>query len=182
MLTPVRRRLAVVAAVLLVPSLGACQYQTDQVYQPGVGVNDRDGTVDVLGAVVVSSTDGEGTFVASLVNQGLEQTETLTGVTGEEVEVQLTAPVEIDPESLVNLDQAGAVSVSGESIEPGRFARLTLEFESGQETEVNVPVVADEDEYAEIKPATPGGAGGSSSPSESPSPSGSPTTSESAAP
>ena len=45
--------------------------------------------------------------------------------------------------------------MSGESIEPGRFARLTLEFESGQETEVNVPVVPYEDEYAEIKPAEP---------------------------
>ena len=169
MLTPVRRRLAVVAAVLLVPTLGACQYQTDKVYQPGVGVNDRDGTVDVLGAVVVSSTEGKGTFVASLANQDLEQTETLTGVTGEDVEVQLTAPVEIKPESLVNLDQSGAVSVSGESIEPGRFARLTLEFESGQETEVNVPVVPYEDEYAEIKPAEPS-ASASGSPSASPSP------------
>ena len=75
MLTPVRRRLAALALVLLVPGLGACQYQTDQVYQPGVGVNNRDGTVDVLGAVVVSSTDGKGTFVASLVNQDLEETE-----------------------------------------------------------------------------------------------------------
>ena len=35
--------------------------------------------------------------MASLVNQDLEQTETLTGVTGEDVEVQLTAPVEIEP-------------------------------------------------------------------------------------
>ena len=91
MLTPVRRRLAVVAAVLLVPSLGACQYQTDKVYQPGVGVNNRDGTVDVLGAVVVSSTEGKGTFVASLANQDLEQTETLTGITGEDVEVTANA-------------------------------------------------------------------------------------------
>ena len=71
MLTSARRRLAAVALVLLVPLLGACGfgYQTDQVYQPSVGVNDRDGTVDVLGAVVVSSADGQGTFVASLVNK-----------------------------------------------------------------------------------------------------------------
>ena len=155
MLTPVRRRLAAVAMVLLVPSLGACQYQTDQVYQPGVGVNNREGKVDVLGAVVVSSTDGQGTFVASLVNQDLEESDTLTGVTGDDLEVQLAAPVEIGPETLVNLADTGAVSVTGESIEPGAFARLTLEFESGQETEVNVPVVPYEDEYSEIEPAEP---------------------------
>ena len=155
MLTPVRRRLAAVATVLLVPSLGACQYQTDKVYQPGVGVNNRDGTVDVLGSVVVSSTDGQGTFVASLVNQDPDKTETLTGVTGKDLDVQLAAPVEIKPDSLVNLDETGAVSVSGDSVEPGQFARITLEFESGQQTEVNVPVVPYEDEYSEVKPAKP---------------------------
>ena len=173
MLTPVRRRLAAVATVLLVPSLGAtlgaCQYQTDQVYQPGVGVNDRSGDVDVLAAVVVSSTDGQGTFVASLVNQDLEKSDSLTNVTGDDLQVKLSAPVEIKPESLVNLDDTGAVSVTGESIEPGQFARLTLEFESGQETEVNVPVVPYEDEFSEIKPAEP-----STSPSTSPSPSATP--------
>ena len=63
--------------------------------------------------------------------------------------------MEIDPETLVNLADQGAVSVTGESIEPGRFARLTLEFESGQETEVNVPVVPYEDEYAQIEQAEP---------------------------
>ena len=164
MLTPVRRRLAAVATVLLVASLGACDYQTDQVYQPGVGVNNRDGSVDVLGAVVVSSTDGQGTFVASLVNSDVKKANSLTNVTGDDLEVKLSAPVEIKPDTLVNLDDTGAVSVTGESVEPGRFARITLEFESGQETEVNVPVVAYEDEYAEIKPASP-----SSSPSTSPS-------------
>jgi hypothetical protein len=155
MLTPVRRRLAAVATVLLIPSLGACEYQTDQVYQPGVGVNNREGTVDVLGAVVVSSTDGQGTFVASLVNQDLEKSNSLTGVTGEDLEVQIAAPVELGPETLVNLADTGAVSVTGESVEPGSFARLTLEFESGQETEVNAPVVPYEDEYSEIAPAEP---------------------------
>ena len=85
-------------------------------------------------------------------------------MTGDDLEVKLSAPVEIKPDTLVNLDDTGAVSVTGESVEPGRFARITLEFESGQETEVNVPVVAYEDEYAEIKPASP-----SSSPSTSPS-------------
>ena len=155
MLTPVRRRLAPLALVLLVPGLGACAYQTDQVYQPGVGVNDREGTVDVLGAVVVSSTDGRGTFVASLVNSNLEQPDQLSGMTGQDVEVQLSEPVEIGPESLVNLADSGLVGVTGESIEPGGFARLTLTFASGQETALHVPVVEDTGEFSDIEPASP---------------------------
>jgi hypothetical protein len=166
--SPVRRRLAALATVLLVPALGACgfnsNYQTDEIYQPGVGVNERSGTVDVLGAVVVSTSSGRGTFVASLVNKDLEQADTLTSITGEDVEVQLSAPVQIDPESMANLTQSGAVSVTGDSIRPGRFVRLTLEFESGQSTEVNVPVVPYKDEFRDIKPASP------ASPSASPSP------------
>ncbi len=158
MLTPVRRRLAALAVLLLVPALGACDYQTDQVYQPAVGVNDRDGTVDVLAAVVVSSTDGKGTFVASLVNSSLEESDTLTGMAPAEegaAEVQLAAPIEIRPEGLVNLADSGAVSVVGESVAPGAFIRLVLTFESGQETELNVPVVDRAEEFSDIEPATP---------------------------
>ena len=155
MLTPLRRRLAALTVVLLVPGVGACSYQTDQVYQPGVGVNDRDGAVDVLGAVVVSSTDGKGTFVASLVNDDLEESGTLTGIAGEDVQVQLSAPIEIEPESLVNLADTGAVLVTGESVAPGRFVRLTLTFESGDETEVNVPVVEADEEFSDVEQARP---------------------------
>ena len=168
MLTPTRRRLAAVAMALLVPTLGACGfgYQTDQVYQPGVGVNNRDGSVDVLGAVVVSSTDGEGTFVASLVNKS-DTDDSLESMTGEDLQVQLSAPVEVKADTLVNLADTGAVSVTGDSVEPGKFVRLTLQFEGGQTTEVNAPVVPDEDEFSEVEPASPES---ESSPSPSPSP------------
>ena len=180
MLTPVRRRLAVLAMVLLVPSLGACGfgYQTDQVYQPSVGVNNRSGQVDILGAVVVSTSNGRGTFVASLVNKSLTGSDTLTTMTGPEVQAQVSPPVEVPADTLVNLADKGAVGVTGDSVRPGKFVRLTLQFQSGQKTEVNVPVVPFEAEYSSI---TPAGVGGSSSPSGSPSssPSGSPSSSPS---
>lgn len=158
MLTPVRRRLATLAMLLLIPSLGACGsgHQTDQVYQPGVGVNDRAGTVDVLGAVVVSGTDGSGTFVASLVNKDTEEPITLTSVTGDSgLQVQLVSPVEVEQGSLVNLAEMGAVSVSGESIVAGGFARLTLTFDNGQKTEVNAPLVDRNEEFSGVRPAIP---------------------------
>jgi hypothetical protein len=168
MLTSTRRRLAAVAMVLLVPTLGACGfgYQTDKVYQPGVGVNDRSGTVDVLAAVVVSSTDGEGTLVASLVNKDSAKDDTLVNVTGDGLDVSLSAPLPIPADSLVNLADTGAISVKGETVVPGKFARLKLTFQNGQETEINAPIVPQEAEFSDIKPAAPSD---SASPSASPS-------------
>ncbi len=150
MLTPVRRRLAAVSTVLLVPVLGACNYQTDQVYQPAVGVNNRAGSVDVLGAVVVSSSAGRGTLVASLVNNDTETDDSLTGVTGTGVEASLVTPVSIAADSLVNLADSGAVGVTGDTVEPGGFVRLTLSFRTGEDVKVNVPVVPASGEYADI--------------------------------
>jgi copper(I)-binding protein len=158
MLTPVRRRLAGLAMVLLVPTVGACGfgYQTDQVYQPGVGVNDRSGTVDVLGAVVVSSTDGSGTFVSTLVNNSLDEPATLTAVTGEDgVQAEVVKPVEVDPDSLVNLAEMGAVRVTGEPVKAGGFVKLTLQFDNGDKVQINVPVVEKNDEYSGVRPAIP---------------------------
>ena len=165
MSTPVRRRLRHVLAgaslALLLPALAACgfNYQTDQVYQPSVGVNNRDGNVDVLGAVVVSGIDGQGTLVASLANKDETKSDTLTAVDPADSSAGLTthleAPVEVKPGALVNLADTGSVSVSGSPVIPGAFARLVLKFQSGQETEINVPVVPQRDFYSDIEPANP---------------------------
>jgi hypothetical protein len=157
---PARRRPRLAAAflVILVPALGACGFneQTDRVYQPSVGVNNRQGVVDVLGAVVVSGTDGSGTFVASLDNKDQTKSQTLTGITGADgVEVTLVKKVEVPPGELVNFANMGVASVSGHTIQAGGFARLTLEFESGQSAQVNAPIVAPEQQYSEITPAVP---------------------------
>jgi hypothetical protein len=157
MLTSTRRRLAAVAMVLLVPALAGCGFneQTDQVYQPGVGVNDRSGSVDVLGAVVVSSLNGEGTFVASLVNKDSSNEDSLVSMTGDGLDVQLTAPVKVPAGNLVNLADSGAVSITGDTVQPGKFARLTLTFESGQKTELNAPVVPYSGEFSDVRLASP---------------------------
>jgi hypothetical protein len=155
---PLRRRLAALSLALLVPGLAACGFneQTDQVYQPAVGVNNRSGTVDVLGAVVVSGTDGSGTFSASLVNQDQSTPATLSSVTGPSgTQVQVTQQVEVQPDSLSNLADIGAVSVSGDDVKPGNFIRLTLHFDTGQESTLNVPVVDRELEFSQVRPAIP---------------------------
>jgi hypothetical protein len=153
-----RPRLAAAFLVILVPALGACgfDYQTDQVYQPAVGVNNREGVVDVLAAVVVSGTDGSGTFVASLDNKSQTETAKLTNITGSDgIQVTLVKQVEIPPGELVNLADMGVASVTGQAIQPGGFARLTLEFESGETAEVNAPIVPREGQYSDVAPAIP---------------------------
>ena len=160
MLTPVRRRLAALAMVLLVPTLGACGfgYQTDKVYQPAVGVNDRSGVVDVLGAAVVSGSDGSGTFIATLVNKDLENPATLTSVTGPSgVTIQVVKPVTVGPDGLTNMAELGAVGVSGEAVHAGGFVRLGLEFDTGQKTSLNVPIVDRAEEFSGVSPAIPSG-------------------------
>lgn len=163
--------------VILLPSLGACgfNYQTDKVYQPGVGADNHKGTVNVLGGVVVSPGDAQGTFVASLVNTDLKEPQKLTSITGDGVQVKLKAPISVEPDSLVNLADSGAVGVTGEDIEPGNYVRLSLEFESGQKVDLNTPVVSNVEEYAGVTPASPSSPSDSASPSGSPSPSDSPT-------
>lgn len=159
MRTPARRRLAAAALVLLVPVLGACGfgYQTDQVYQPGVGTDSRDGVVEVLGAVIVSSSEGTGTFVASIVNSADDTADRLTGVTADGAQATLSAPIDLKPDTLVNLAEEGAVSVTGDRVKEGNFVRLELTFESGQKTSINVPVVPKDGQFDDIKTAPSGG-------------------------
>ncbi len=157
MLTPVGRRVGAAALVLLVPLLGACGfgYQTDQIYQPGVGVNERSSSLDVLGALVVSGSEGQGTFVASLVNKDSDAEAQLISVASEQQQAQLSAPITIEPDTLVNLADTGAVSVTGDRVAEGNFVRLTLTFSNGQKLTVNAPVVSDQGDFAEVKTAKP---------------------------
>ena len=83
--SPFRRRIAVLALAVSVPALSACtngfDNQTDAVYQPAVGVNDRSSEVDVLGAMVVAPEKGkDGVFIASLANNDQTTGDKLTAV------------------------------------------------------------------------------------------------------
>jgi copper(I)-binding protein len=176
-MSSVRRRAASAALVLLVPLLAACGFgaQTDRVYQAAAGTNNRDGVVDVLNAVIVSDTDGEGTFAGTLVNKG-DAKDTLVSVTG----ASGTVNVELPPGQAVNLATEGQVRLQSSDISGGVFVPLTLQFSSGQTTKIDVPVFGHNGDYANVPvgpTATPSasetpkkkGAGKASS-TESPSP------------
>jgi hypothetical protein len=148
-----RRSLALLTGALLMTApLTACGFDkaTDRVNTIVVGTSDRDASVDVLNAVVVSAQEGSGTFIASFVNNDLEEPATVAAITPQDpeaVQVPGFSPIEIEPNGIVNLaeDDQG-VAVEGE-IEAGGLVTMTVELESGDLIELDVPVVPNCDEY-----------------------------------
>lgn len=179
-----RRRIAVLALAVSVPAMSACtnglDSQTDEVYQPAVGVDDRSGEVDVLGAMIVAPEKGtSGVFIASLSNNNQTTSDTLTAVDGQGVKVTLGDVPPIPAGGMVNLasEQVGGVPVTGAAVKPGGYVLIRLTFANADPVTVNVPVVLDDGPYASItpKPAKSASPSGSSSASPSASPSGSST-------
>ena len=118
-------------------------YATDRIYTPATGVNNREASVDVLGAVIVSADDGSGTFVASFANNSTEEpatVEALEGVDRAQLAAQNFSPVEVPPGGLVNLADEGGLEVNGE-VAAGEFVPVELRFGSGEQVQLDVPVV-----------------------------------------
>jgi uncharacterized membrane protein len=162
--SPTRRR-AAIAALLLAPALTACGFsaQTDQVYQAALGPNYRGDSVDVLNAVIVSGTDGSGTFAGTLVNTDDTNADTLESVTGDGVTASRRT-IDIPAAGNALLAKTGELTLQGSDITPGNWIDLTFAFSSGQTTTMKVPVVERTGDYADVPLPKP-----SSSPSSSPS-------------
>lgn len=149
---PLRRSAAlVVAALALVPTLSSCgfNYATDRVYTPAAGINDRDGEVDILGAVVVASRPGEGTLVASLSNGSATEAIALQGVnpTAEEsVQIAQFPEISIKPQRSVDLADS-AIAVTGQ-YGAGDVLTLAFVFSNGETVTTDVAVVTNCDEFA----------------------------------
>ena len=173
---PLRRGLTAAALVFVVPVLTACGFnvQTDQDYQPAVGVNDRTGQVDVLNAVVVSAEKGSGQFLATFVNKSTTDSVKVVSIESGSGAAS-TLGQKLQPESALNLAQESPVSVAGTDVAPGKYVKVTIDFSNGQQTTVNAPIVANDAYYAEF-----GKAPESPSTSPSTSPSASPTASPTA--
>ena len=155
-------RRAVAAAVLLLgaPLMTACglnfDEQTDQVYNPAAGVDDRSGSVDVLNALIVSGTDGSGTVIASLVNNDQVNDDTLRGVAGagadSGLQVKSGGETAIPAAGLLNLATKAQIEVRSSRVVPGNFVKLKFTFDRGQAVTLDAPVVsADDPTYKDVK-------------------------------
>jgi hypothetical protein len=145
---PLRRTLALATCVLAVcaPALTSCgfDYATDRIYTPATGVNNRDASVDVLGAVVVSADDGSGTFIASFANNDSVETvsvESLEGVDQQELTADDFSPIEVPPGGLVNLADDEGIGVEGDGVAAGDFVEVVVQLDNGERVQMDVPVV-----------------------------------------
>jgi hypothetical protein len=137
--------------LLLAATTASCgfDYATDRVYTPADGVNNRDGEVDVLNAVIVWDGEGKGRFLATLVNNSLEAPDQLTAIEGD-VETEKVPTAEIPLGGLLNLASTPTpVDVTGEFAE-GDMVTVTLDFATADSATLVVPVVAARDQYAEF--------------------------------
>ena len=149
------RSLATAAAIIaLAAPLTSCGFDnaTEREYDVNSAGENRDGTVDVLSAVVVLGTEGSGTFVATLSNNDGTEEQSLTGLAGGEgasIEAAEFEPVTIPADGLVNLAEPPAGLVVTGDFAAGNFVPMSIDFGNGERISLNVPVVPDDSGYWE---------------------------------
>lgn len=155
------RLVSAAALVLAGSTLVACSgaMPTDAVYTQAAGANNRESRVDVLNAVIVSTENGSGTFVATLVNnekameagQPTEAADRLTAIEGVGDSSGLVAsvqPVTIAGGELVALADGKGIPISGAVIKRGDFIELKLTFAVAEPVIIEVPVVGNSGVWA----------------------------------
>lgn len=157
MRTPHRRATALASlALVLAPVLSSCgfDYATNRDYNVGVGTDNKEGDVNVLAAVIVSAEDGEGVFVAGLASELTDDSVTLEDITGTGTEDSATFEVpegiEVEPGGFLNLNNSEEpIRVTGD-FAPGQFVPAVLSFSNGERVEMDVFVVSNCDDYANV--------------------------------
>jgi copper(I)-binding protein len=154
--------LGLAAAGLALVGCGAnFNAQTQQQYQPAVGVSSRAGDVYAIDTLVVTDGKGNGTLVCALINQ-LPHDDTLRSVTAAGLngsKFRITVPtngVPLPAGQSVQLGDSGAVRVSGASLEAGSIITVTFTFGEAAPLTIQAPVVTDTSTYSKIPvgPAT----------------------------
>lgn len=163
-----RRRAAVAAALSLTVTLGlgGCGFdvQTLQPYTPSQGVNATVGENEdlmVRNLTVISRAKGTGFLSGTLTSYSEAR---LTGVSGTALaadgntagtlSVALPGPVELAPGNAVVLTDGTEITVTGQGLEAGLTAELTLDFGSVGSTTLQVPVVdGDLPEFSTVSPS-----------------------------
>ena len=168
----IRLALTAGALILAVPGVASCgfNYATDRENTISNGASNKDGDVDVLNAIIVSSEEGSGTFIATLANNLPDQTVSMTSLSfGENSTTQVAAfePIEIRPQAAVNLANGEGIKVSGE-FAAGDFVGVTVGFDNGETAALDAHVVLADDEYTDYDNGT-GAPSPAATPTASPS-------------
>jgi copper(I)-binding protein len=160
-----RRGLAACIAALATALTPGCSTnfdaQTNQIYQPGVGSNSRDGDVYVLDALVVTDGSGLGTISAGLVDE-VTGPDALIGVSarspaGNRVRgMILTHRVRLPSLRLVQLSDAGDVILSAaKPLNVGGTINVTFTFQNAGPVTLDLPIVMNTGDFAPVPVPTP---------------------------
>ena len=161
----VRQAMVTAVVVLATAALTGCGYnfgsQTDQIYQPAVGSNNREGQVYVLNALVVTG-GSDGALVAGLLDEA-DTDDVLTGVTakgsnGNDLTTTIVGDqIPLPSRSLVRLSQDADVAISGDATElgAGGLISVTFTFQNADPVTLDAPIVAREGPYADVPLPTP---------------------------
>lgn len=150
---PLRRVFSLLTGALLMAApLTSCGSDpaTNRVNTITPGTTDRDASVDVLNAIVVSAEEGSGTLIASFVNNSTTESASVEGVSPQG-ETSASAvdfsPIEVPPNSLVNLAQDDqGVALEGD-FAAGDVVPMVVELSGGDRVELQIPVVSNCDEF-----------------------------------
>jgi copper(I)-binding protein len=156
----VRRSLARACAAVALLGVVGCgsnfDAQTQQPYQPAVGISDRSGQVYSINTLIVTDGQGNGTVVAALINQS-DAEDTLQSVTavddqggGMSVQPLPEGGISLPARNLVQLATDGSVRLESDNLEAGRFVTLTFTFANAAPVKVDVPVVEQTSTYADV--------------------------------
>ncbi|MCD4526527.1 hypothetical protein [Nocardioides sp. cx-173] len=159
------------ALLLATPALSSCGFNlsTDRINTVQHGGTNRDGDVDVLGAVIISGSEGTGTLSGTLANNTDDEAQLASVTSGGEVELSAgeIEPAEITGRGAVKLADIGdGIRVEGD-FRPGDVVDVVFEFDSGERVDVEVPVVRECGFYEELDSAPSASSSGSPSASSS---------------
>lgn len=154
-MSPVRPRriVAASAAATAVLALTGCSTgfngtgfnaQTNKQYNAGVGTDNRDASIYVLGALFVDNGNKTATFSVSLINQKAP-TEKLTSIeatsaSGSILSTEFAGPVQLRPDTPYTPGKTGDIVLTGD-FTVGTNVTITFTFDQAAPISITAPVV-----------------------------------------
>ena len=151
-------RMAAIALVSVAATTGCGANfgaQTNQIYQPADGDNNKESDVYVMGALVVADEAGHGSVVARLINSA-EQPDSLVSVAatddeGNQITVKpATEPIELQSGESLQLADGAQIQLSGDNLRVGGVVTLNVTFDQAEPVTVEAPVFPDTGDYADV--------------------------------
>jgi copper(I)-binding protein len=153
---------AVVASALVVGCSSSFEAQTNQIYQPAIGSDNRLGDVYVLDALVVSDGTSLGTVAAGLVNEVVRRGDALIRVTadstdGNRVQGMIRGDqVRLPSQQLVQLADTGDVTLNAaKPLDIGGSITVTFTFRNAAPVTLDLPIVKNTGDFAHVPVPTP---------------------------